>query len=159
MKRKISLLLALLALMNLAACGDTGTPNETTSSAQTEDTTPATTELTDGLPDTDMQGFTLNILHHNEEWLTWARTQLRSDEENGDLINDAIYRRNSYIEERFKCVLNIEEVKQTASMVQSIVMSGSDEYDIIFQYGLNVLGNIDYLANFDNIPHHSLDEE
>ena len=159
MKRKISLLLALLALMNLAACGDAGTPDETTSSAQTGDTTPATTELTDGLPDTDMQGFTLNILHHNDEWLTWARTQLRSDEENGDLINDAVYRRNSYIEERFKCVLNIEEVKQTAGMVQSIVMSGSDEYDIIFQYGLNVLGNIDYLANFDNIPHLSLDEE
>lgn len=159
MKRKIALLLALLSAMNIAACGGTEKPSETTPPQTESNTTPVTTELTDGLPETDMDGFSLNVLHHNDEWLTWAKTQMRSDEENGELINDAIYKRNSYIEERFNCTLNIEEIKQTSTVFRSLVMSGSDEYDIIFQYGLHVLGNIDYLANLNNIPYLSLGEE
>ncbi len=160
MKRKIAFLLALLSLANFASCGDTGTSKETTASS-TEDTTAAPeTELTDGLGDVDLDEFTLNVLHHNTEWLTWAKTQMLSIEESeGELINDEIYKRNSYIEDRFNCHLNIEEIKSVDSVFRSLVMSGDSDYDVIFQYGLNVLGNIEYLADFNNIPHLSLGEE
>ncbi len=159
MKRKIALLIALMSLMNFAACGDSGETNDTTS-ASTDTTSAPEPELTDGLGDIDLEEFTLNVLHHNTEWLSWAKTQMIPYEENtGELINDEIYKRNSYIEERFNCHLNLEEVKSVGDVFRSLVMAGDSEYDIMFQYGLNVLGNIDYLANFANIPHLSLDEE
>lgn len=160
MKRKIAFLLALLSVANFAACGDSGNSND--SKAPVDDTTTQTpeTELTDGLGNVDLEEFTINILHHNDEWLTWAKTQLIPIEENdGELINDAIYKRNSYIEERFNCHINIEEVAQVESIFRSLVMSGDSDYDVIFQYGLNVLKNIEYLADFNNIPHLSLDSD
>ena len=43
-------------------------------------------------------------------------------------------------------------------MAQS-VLSGDNEYDIIFQYGINTLGNVEYLADFSNIPHLKLDAD
>ena len=44
------------------------------------------TELTDGLPDTDMQGFELDILHHSQEWLAWAYNVLEADELTGETL-------------------------------------------------------------------------
>jgi len=141
-----------------ASCGGAESAGSDTTAAPV-DTTAAETVPTDGLPDTDMDGFSLNILHHDDTWLTWAKTQLVAPEENGELINDAIYKRKIYIEDRFNCVLNISEMDQTAKVFKNLVTSGDTTYDLIMQYGLHVLGNIDYLADFNNLPHIQLDEE
>jgi ABC-type glycerol-3-phosphate transport system substrate-binding protein len=149
----------MLSLLNIISCGKSETPTVSTEPQNVSSDTETEKLLTDGLPDTDMKGFSFNLLHHDNTWLTWAKTQLSAEEENGELINDAIFKRNSYIEERFNCKLNLATTDQTAKVFKSLVMSGSTDYDIIFQYGLNVLGNIDYLADFDNIPHLNLDDE
>lgn len=157
--KKFALILAALTAVNLIACGSAGDEAETTDTgAQTDSSSETTAEAGDGLPDVNMEGFTLNVLHHDTSWLTWAKTQLDAEEENGELINDEIYRRNVYIEDRFNCTLNFEGVTQTQELLPQIVASGSDEYDIIFMYGLRVLGNTDYLADFNQIPYMSLDE-
>ena len=142
-------LLALFSLLSVSCGGGTAVPVTTT---EGNDTTSAPeTQKTDGLPDTDMDGFEFNILHHDNTWLTWAKIDLTADEENGDLINDAIYKRNIYIEDRFKCKLNIVGVPQVASIFKETVLSGDGAYDIIMQYGINVCGNIEYLSDMNNL--------
>ena len=76
MKRMISVLL-LAAMLAGTAVSCSEKPAEEGAPASVSDTPAAAdqnqpapeeeeTELTDGLPDTDMQGFELNILHHSQ---------------------------------------------------------------------------------------------
>lgn len=106
-KRCIALLLCLIMSGLLPSCGSTSTTGQETTADPGTTTEPAETEETDGLPDVDMDGFELSIYHFDESWLTWAKTQLEAESENGDLVNDAIYKRNRGIEERFNCTLSI----------------------------------------------------
>ena len=78
MKRLTAVLLLLSLLLGASAgCAENKKTDENPSSAATDaaaaentaiETEPET-ELTDGLPDTDMQGFEIHILHHSQEWL------------------------------------------------------------------------------------------
>ena len=71
-----------------------------------------------------MDGFEFSINHFNKSWLSWATLDLEATEENGDLVNDAIYRRNRSIEERFDCKININEVDQIGgNEIQAEVMA------------------------------------
>ena len=152
MKKWISLALAFLMLLTASCGGASGSQDTTAASGNDTTAAPVTTELTDGLEDKNMEGFSFNILHHDDTWLTWAKTQLVADEENGDLINDTIYKRNSYIEDRFNAKINVTGVSKVADVFKQEVLSGDNNYDIIFQYGINVLGNVDLLADMNNIP-------
>ena len=141
--------MALLSLLSVSCGGGSTEPVTTTN--DNESTAAPETEKTDGLPDTNMDGFSLNILHHDNTWLTWAKIDLTADGENGDLVNDAIYKRNMYIEDRFNCKLNIVGVPKVADIFKETVLSGDGEYDIIMQYGINVTGNIEYLSDMNNL--------
>lgn len=155
--RILSALLALFSILSVS-CGG-GEPDPVTTTDGNDTTAPEETQRTDGLPDTDMNGFTLNILHHDNSWLTWAKIDLTADEENGDLINDAIYKRNMYIEDRFNCNLNIVGVPQVANVFKEVVLSGDGSYDIIMQYGINVCGNIEYLSDMNNLSYVNFDAD
>jgi len=158
--RRIAAWLAtvLMVATVMTACGESGTATDP-KSADTSTEAAETTVMTDGLPDKDMGGFSFNILHHNKEWLTWAETMLTATEETGDILNDAMYKRTGYIEERFNCTLNFTEVKQVSSIFAQSVLSGDNEFDICFQYGINVLGNVDYLADMSKIPYLNLEAD
>ncbi|MBQ7321464.1 MAG: extracellular solute-binding protein [Clostridia bacterium] len=171
MKKWLCMLLATLMLLATAACGksDTaadGTTLSTTAAQATENdtTTAADTALedpapTDGLPNKNMDGFSLNIVHHDTSWLTWAETQLDAKEVNGELVNDAIYERNTIIEDRFNATINVTSIEKVEDMIQKEVMSGDNTYDIYMQYGIRVLSNLHLLADFNNIPKLSLDAD
>ena len=163
MKRWTALSLVLLMLLGSAGC--TGKTEQT--SAETENTETESVETTaeteaDPLGDfqvKDLKGFSLNILHHDTSWLTWARTILDAEAENGELMNDAVYARNVDIEERYNCTLHFEEIGKVQDVFRSLVASGLSDYDFYMQYDLNILSNIDYLANCTRIPHIRLDKE
>lgn len=106
--KNIRFLAALLAALTLAlsACGGTqgtaadDTTTDKTTSADTDDTTPAETDrsqVKDNLPEKDYGGDKFTILYRNE----WAY-EFIADEENGDILNDAVFRRNRAVEDRFK---------------------------------------------------------
>ncbi len=90
MKRKISLLLALVIALLASSCGgQTGTNDQTTvGDSQTEPVeTTAAGPIASYLPDTDLDGFTLRVAtwqDKNGEYFTVA-------EADGDVVNDAIY--------------------------------------------------------------------
>ncbi|MBE6658768.1 MAG: extracellular solute-binding protein [Ruminococcaceae bacterium] len=166
MKQHLSLFLLCTVLIGaLLSCGETDTPGTTPDETQgnTDASTAAVTEavITDGLPDTDMQGFEMRFLNATGDSLTWANVQLDAEAANGDLINDSIFERNSYIEERFNCTLNYvsEPWHDISTGYQKIVMAGDNPYDIIMLYGIDVAGKIDQMADMTHIPHLSLDRE
>ena len=72
-QRLTQLICLMLAAMMLPSCGGTqpDAKNDDSSSAPTS-TEPEETELTDNLPEKDMEGFELGIHHFDETWLVWA---------------------------------------------------------------------------------------
>lgn len=161
MKKQISIILLAAVLSSAASCGGEGQPEVTDGTTEGGTTPEVTTELTDGLPDKDMEGFTFNIHHSTQASMSWVNLELNAEAENGEYLNDAIFKRNQYIEERFRCELNITEApwSDNASNFRSIVMAGDNPYDIFFIYGNRVMGNLDSIADFNSIPHINLDAE
>ena len=105
------------------------------------------------LPDMDLTGFTLSILHYDDTWLTWAQNILDAEAEDGDLLNDAVYERNLYIKDRYKCDLSITGVTNPDSMVRQLAMAGDSSYDIVFMYDLSVLNHLDSIMVWNDIPY------
>ncbi len=161
MKRQISILLLIAMLAGTAiSCGESGTPSETTGGDNV--TTPeVTTELTDGLPDKNMEEFELSILGDGGLTNTWITVQLDAESETGEKINDAIYKRNRAMEERFNCkiVVSTNGWYNTVKNYGTFVMSGDNVYDIIMVQATDSMTVIDYLADFNNVPHVRLDKE
>lgn len=165
-RKLFSLVLAgiLCASAILTSCnnsGDDQTTDDTTADTTTADTTTAETEpepLTDGLPEVNMDGFSLNIHHHDTTWLTWTKTQLDADEMTSELINDAIYERNRKIENRFNAVINVTAESTPSNGFAAFVQSGDSGRDIQFLYGVNA-NNINYVSDMDALTYISLDKE
>ena len=113
-KRLLSLLLLVSMLASTVSCsgGTEETPASSgeTPSAVTEETVAEDAEteaeetepevpLTDGLPEKNMDGYTFNILNYKAENLSWANTRIFAEEMNGEAVNDAMFERESTIEE------------------------------------------------------------
>ena len=105
------LLCALLAALVLTSCGsgsDKEKKTETTADTTVEteaETTPdpnaARRAISDELPDTDMDGYTYRVLsRQRDDFVNDIGLDL---EQNGDVVNDAIYSRNLTVTERFNC--------------------------------------------------------
>ena len=142
--RKISMTLAvILAVGQLTACGSTATPEntgntDTTASVETTPTEPVETkrsEIKDNLPEKDLGGASYTILAR-----TGFEYEIAAESENGDVLNDAVYKRNTAIEDRFN--VKIKPVYQAQDgfnqHLRSSVMSASGAYDLVAGYAYQV---------------------
>ena len=110
MKRLISTLILVSMLASLAACGDspsqggtTTTTSDETTAEPIDNTHDANGFLLDSIPaDTNFGGKTFNILVREKI----APTEFFVDEQTGDIVDDALVKRNSKIEERIGVKLN-----------------------------------------------------
>jgi len=145
-KRILTLLFSvMMAATTLTACGETkDTVNEDTSaSVETESETsdidllPETESETsdiDLLPEADMNGYTFHILSTDPATLWGYLVSIMAEEETGEPVNDAVYRRNNAIEERYSieivnsCPGYTDVISQTT---QNLAVSGEDTYAII----------------------------
>jgi len=89
-----------------------------------------TTDLYDKVPQLDFGGYEFRTVEQSS-----TKYSMYAEKENGDVINDTVYKRNCEIEERFH--IKFLETERLSSpdiinMVKRITMSGSDEYDLIF---------------------------
>ena len=152
----MSLLILMLVSM-FAACSDTGGNNTVTDTTIKSDNAEINEETKPDylgkLPEIDLGGFTLNILHYNDIWLTWAQNILDAEAEDGDLLNDAVYERNLYIKDRYKCDINVTSVDNPDSMVRPLAMAGDSTYDVVFMYDLSVLNHLDSIMEWNDVPY------
>jgi len=136
MKRMLALLIAMLvSLPVLASCG--GGNTETTPADTAEaDTTPAETapeRLSDDLPETDLDGWTMRILSHHDELST--EDTFYAYELTGEVVNDAIFERDTAVKERFNCEFALIPGNGWATdvtMLTNSVQAGSRDYDVSF---------------------------
>lgn len=138
-KRTLALLTAALMLTSaLTSCGGetpATTTNETTDAASA-DTAPVTEELDtleqrqlvdDGLEDRDFGGATFTILG-----VEYFEDYYHIEEENGDIMDDTVFRRNSAVMERFNIQFVVEpmEYGSQVSHMKTAVLAGDDAYQL-----------------------------
>ena len=139
--RALTLLLAVMLMT--ASCGtaaDNPSGGDTTSGEGTS-TAEETTAARDTLPDDlDFGGETVNLFVDREMQITEYNA-----EEDGDIVNDAVYRRNVAVQERLNVVFDFyesdglwanREVFQSA--LRTSIMSGNSEYDVAAGYGVSM---------------------
>lgn len=129
MKRK-QIIATILCSLLLVSCGSGST-------AQKDDTSPPdseeqTTEAAPAVPVRDFGGktFTFYIRYGADGW-DWNVNDFVSDGEDGEPVNDAVYKRNSKIEEKYNC--KIEQVKTNdewgAGNIKTSIVAGDSAYD------------------------------
>ncbi|MBO5218166.1 MAG: hypothetical protein J6C52_01970 [Clostridia bacterium] len=135
MKRTATLLILTALLANLAACG--GAPAETpagdTTAASGETTTAAETDPP--LEVKDFGGHVVKIMTRDDSAtsIAWNTVDVYAAEENGEAINDAVYRRNVKVEDTYNVKIERHAVKLAdhVNTVKNNVMAGDDTYDLI----------------------------
>ena len=145
MKKTISAILLTAILMSLASCGSekpgevTTTGGETTTEPVTE-TTPA---ISADLPDVRYDGYEFRFLSSDEVGTVRYSAELYAEEETGEPLNDAVFKRNRMVEERFGVkIVSIEQNKNVLmNLLAGSVMAGDDDFDMVVTQMSTVLAN------------------
>ena len=165
----MSLLLAMLMLTSVVACGgkQTSDPQNNgdattaaTTNAAAADTTAATEATTEApkyppLPEMDMQGYELRFLNYDDSYLTWSINQLDANEITADLLSDAIYERNTRIEETYNCVISEVLVGRPDEVLGGLVASGDVGAEVVLLYDEKIAGHYTSgrLLTWDNLSY------
>ena len=152
MKRSpLIIAISLLLLISLISCGAGDAADTNSADTQANDDTAAKSDeiieddisnmkvrenAKDNLPGKSFDGKDFTILQRTE----WGY-EFSADSENGDTVNDAVYKRNLAVEDRFNVKLNIVEAdgvwgKQDTfiNMVVNSVAAGDGAFDLIAGY-------------------------
>lgn len=141
MKKALSLILAVLIVSGLfSACASNGDNKyDETTAEQSESTGTAAAEETTGkydvyddLPALNYNGTTVTILSRGREW---CKDEISVENQNGEVINDAVFTRNSAVEERLN--IKIENILTTdtdnytiTNMIRTQVQAQTNDYDM-----------------------------
>lgn len=155
-RRILSAALAVLMLLPvLAACSDTdAAPGSDITAApavadvsvttDAETTVPPETGVDlSHLPDVKFEGEQIRFLDVNESGPNgkyWATYDIFADAVTGDVINDAVFKRNVWVEERFGVTIGETKVKNVVTEIEKSVNAQNDEYDV-------VLGNLGQVSS------------
>ncbi len=142
-KHMLCIITALLATGTLLACGDSAadtkeTQAQTNSGTETEDS-----GLKSNLPEVDYEGATINILTAAEQWSRFYTIE----KESGDIIEDAVYKRNREVSEDLNVNLNFmvfngytAGMDAVATALRGAVMGGTGEFDLYTASSAYVMG-------------------
>ncbi|MBE6560038.1 MAG: hypothetical protein E7662_02830 [Ruminococcaceae bacterium] len=158
MKRNLLRVIALglLASMLLVSCGTPAdTPDDTSASADTTtaaETTTAETEIVADLPDVKYDGYNFRIFTE-DDYIKFVY----ADEENGESVNDAVYKSNLAVKERFDIKMSIVEQSSWTKWqeIETVVLAGEDAWDISYTHDCSAgdLSLKGYLMNLHDIPY------
>lgn len=151
-------LLMAAALMAAASCGDNS------GDVQPKDTTPADTEPAETEEDYyetigehDFGGDTFAIVYSADQ--LGAAWPYEAEAENGDILNDSVYRRNNNVMDRFNCKVVYDNKggdwdKQIAAF-RNAVMAGDQSYQLCINHmyaGFNAAITDGLLYDFNELP-------
>jgi hypothetical protein len=126
----VSLSLTAVLIISAVSCSGASTSSSETSTAVTESATEAetTSEIADSLPETDLNGYTFTIGSDSG-----IAKNIVVEENDGDVVNEAVYKANLAVEERFNA--DIKQIIYTVendygNQAMRSVKAGEDVYDI-----------------------------
>ena len=143
----MTLIVSIVAVLPLLSCNGTagdggngiqnepvGTGNETPDDAANGADGEAAAELTfPELPDVNFGGHEFRILSVADDFAGWILTQLTAEGETGVALNDAIFRRNRRMEDRFGFnLVHIPAVNPAGVLngLRTSIQEGSDDFDL-----------------------------
>ncbi len=142
-KTVLSACALLLALMTLASCAS-GSAGQTTSSDVTDPGQPSATttkvettaeETTDGIlsgaafPDADYGGEVFRVYIRKNTY--YSGDYIYAEDQNGDIMNDAVFRRNSLVEEKYKVKIEAKTSPTPNQSLSKDISGGTADYDLI----------------------------
>ena len=133
---KRAFILCCLCTLSLISCGSQNQSIETTTVV---DTTIGETEPV--IPVKDFGGETITIYARDDlKGNEWNVSDIDAEVETGEPINDAVYRRNSNIMDRYNVKLEIVRSGAMFSVdtVRNVVLSGDDIYDALMLAGYDM---------------------
>ena len=144
MKITAALLAMVMLLASFVACAETGgEENAETTAASTEAaaatdvvTEPEETIVGDDVPELDFKGEEIIILGRNRDWVA---DEILVYDENGTIVNDAVYKRNSLVTDRLGINLVFQGVGATNSTdnyavrdaLRKFIDSGAEDVDLV----------------------------
>ena len=179
MKKYIAFLLILLILLVLQivliACGssvstDDTNNNDNKNNGETDDTAGIPSEAetpryTPDVPDMTFRGDKFRVLGIDPEAFKDYLLDFDFETENGDILNDAIYRRNRYIEEKYdmkfeSAYIQGNDYNATHTSMRRFVLAGSDDYEMVMLLTRNAFSSAieQHLTPLDRIPYIDLSQ-
>jgi hypothetical protein len=149
--------------MIAASCGPAkeGNSNENQTEGETQASeNPAAADFAPGLPESGFGGETINFLVRGGDDYEWDAIDIYAAEETGDVVNDAIYRRNRTVENRYD--VSIAEtpvsVNDGNNTVNRIVKSGDMSCHAVVANGIEsfAMATNNLLLDLHEIPYVSL---
>lgn len=102
------------------------------------------------------------LSYGNSKYTQFQNFEISSDGEDGDVVNDAIFRRNTAIEEKYNVKIkeyrddtNENFMTTTLPLLRQTVMSDEDLYDLAFMtlYGIGTAARDDILCDMNDIKY------
>lgn len=144
MKTKQILCLLLASLILTASCSSSQTDNQNDSEITSGEENTETVTTDEGLlskltpelkEELGLDGYEFNVFLRLKGDV-WSLNDFIATEENGDVINDATYKRNLWLEENYGFTLNAEYSADTScNELLTYVLAGEDSYDAYFPMG------------------------
>lgn len=158
--RELSLILAVV-LICAAGCGNVVSSDNQTNTDATSDTIEPDTGKSEEIipPDieaVDCGGADYTILCREAGTsYTFIYSEVFADEQNGEPMNDAVYKRNTIIEDKYNIELVSIESGDLLALAKRTIMAGDNEFDLIMPmisdaFSLAVEG---LLVNMSDVPH------
>lgn len=167
MKKRLCLILSLLMAAQFTACGEAADEVTADNTTLPEDSTEVSeTGIPDDLPDVDLEGYEFRILGFGDSRFAaiWVEDQ------NGSIVNDAVYNKCKTVEDRFNCSIVIAEGSNVGSgstttsdernTIMRSIMAGEDSFDIASAHDIT-LANMTLEGHFINlydVPYLNLDK-
>jgi len=142
--KKLSFIFALLMLFtSLTSCSDAAYDDTAdTSAAENAEAAETTTSdpLDDELPKKDYEGYDFRFYVYKDYDSTYV-----PESETGDVVNDAVYRRNRNVEERFNIKLSTINSGETifskhTPAIEKLILAGDNSFDIASNCGKQITG-------------------
>ena len=166
MKHSLSLILVLTALLtaSLTGCSDTSdnaidTAPVTTGTADVEtETADTATYSRDVLPEADFGGAAYHIMGREYAKLgDLPSYEFTTDSENGDLINDTVYKRCAIVEEQYNIDITCETyaTDKSAAALETSQLAGDCAFDLVWSHigSMGTMVQKSLLSNYYDIPH------
>lgn len=162
MKKALTLFLFSAIMLNFASCGSSGNqPSvESTALPGVESVSESTEKSKPTRRKADFENYVFRIMTRDDKnTTTWRVIDVVDSEENvGDSINDAVYKRNTAVSEEYNVTFERVETihEQIVATVTQSVLAGDDNFDALqailtFQSQLAAEGYLHSLDKFDDL--------
>ncbi len=158
----LSLLLALLMVCSLLLVACSGDEKKTNTQDLSSEPTEEQIDPNDiwDLETHDLQGHEFYFLVRESSAKHLTTNEVYAEALTNDTINDAVYRRNALLQQKYNCTVMEERTTKISDAVREPLMAGEYTYDVIYESvsNLRTLNNTPLLVDLNSVENLQLDK-